>query len=155
MAWFMPLAGRPAGDALLSVGRIAAATGAVVFCENAFARLDRGIGRPVLRRLPYFPQDAVAALAPFHVLLLADARRPVANFGYEGGPSSLVGLSEEAVWELDAGEVDVASALKALCTEVGGGGVRPLVNCGGAFSSPAIRPQLPKGKRFLFARIPA
>lgn len=45
-----------AGEALLSCGRIAAATGAALLCENAFARLDRGAGLPDVQRLPYFPQ---------------------------------------------------------------------------------------------------
>jgi hypothetical protein len=40
----------------MDVGRIAAATGAALYCENAFARLDRGAGLPNLMRLPYFPQ---------------------------------------------------------------------------------------------------
>ena len=38
------------------------------------------------------PQDAAAALAGFDLLLLLDARRPVANFGYDGAPSQLVAL---------------------------------------------------------------
>jgi hypothetical protein len=37
-------------------------------------------------------QDAAAELAQFRLLLLLDARPPVANFGYEGGPSQLVEL---------------------------------------------------------------
>lgn len=45
-----------AGGALELAGRVAAATGAALLCENAFARLDRGAGRPDLRRLPYFPE---------------------------------------------------------------------------------------------------
>lgn len=45
-----------AGGALESCGRIAAATGAALICETAFARLDRGAGLPALQRLPYFPQ---------------------------------------------------------------------------------------------------
>jgi hypothetical protein len=37
-------------------------------------------------------QDAAAELAKYELLLLLDARPPVANFGYEGGPSRLVTL---------------------------------------------------------------
>ncbi len=80
------------GDALLHLGRIATATGAVLYCENAFARLDRGAGLPVLQRLPYFPQDAMTTLNKYDMLVIVDVRRPVANFGYEGGPSQLVEL---------------------------------------------------------------
>lgn len=73
----------PAGDALASAGKIAAHTGAVLLCENAFTRLDRGAGLPCPRRLPYFPQDAAAELAKYELLLLVDTRPPVATFGYK------------------------------------------------------------------------
>lgn len=68
---------------LHSAGLIAAATGARLLCENAFARVDRGAGLPHCTRLPYFPQEAAQALGRFKMLLLADARPPVANFGYK------------------------------------------------------------------------
>lgn len=60
--------------ALQDCGRIAAATGAVLLCENAFARLDRGAGLPAMQRLPYFPHEAAATLAAFNLLVLVDAR---------------------------------------------------------------------------------
>lgn len=131
--------------ALQSAGRIASALGAALFCENSFARLDRGAGLPAVQRLPYFPQDAAAALAPFQVLVLVDARRPVANFGYEGGPSALIAQPDANVWELDSADVDISQALRLICTAVGGDTVKPLVNCGGMFC-PARRPTLPQGR---------
>lgn len=70
---------------------MAAATGAVLMCENAFARVDRGAGLPVLRRLPYFPQEAAAALAPFKMVVTVGTRRPVAMFGYKCAPPSAPG----------------------------------------------------------------
>jgi acetolactate synthase-1/2/3 large subunit len=133
------------GGALEATGRIASATGAVLLCENSFARLDRGAGLPAVRRLPYFPQDAADALKAFDKLILIDARRPVANFGYEGGPSALVTHADDKVWELDASDVDIPTALRFLSSAVGGDTVKPLVSCGGAFCLPA-RPLLPKGR---------
>ncbi|KAI3427920.1 hypothetical protein D9Q98_006312 [Chlorella vulgaris] len=133
------------GEALLSCGRIAAATGAALLCENAFARLDRGAGLPDVQRLPYFPQDAAAELAKYELLLLLDARPPVANFGYEGGPSRLVTLPEEAVWEFDSGLVDLPAALRLLAEELGAAGITPGVNCRGTFCSPS-RPPVPTGR---------
>ena len=133
------------GEALQNAGRLAAALGAQLFCENAFARLDRGAGLPALQRLPYFPQDAAAALAKFQTLLLVDARRPVANFGYEGGPSQLVAHPDDAVWEVDSADLDVPEVLRMLCVAVGGESVTPLVNCRGMFA-PASRPVLPTGR---------
>lgn len=60
----------PTGGALLSCGRIAAATGAALLCENAFSRVDRGAGLPNLQRLPYFPQVQCLLIHPFGCLLL-------------------------------------------------------------------------------------
>jgi hypothetical protein len=67
---------------LTLAGKVAAATGTVLLCENGFARIDRGAGLPSPRRLPYFPQDAVAALSQFKMLVTVGTRRPVAMFGY-------------------------------------------------------------------------
>jgi acetolactate synthase-1/2/3 large subunit len=47
-----------AHSGLHAAGVVAALTGAILYCENAFARIDRGAGRPMIRRLPYFPEDA-------------------------------------------------------------------------------------------------
>jgi hypothetical protein len=60
--------------------------GAALLCENAFARIDRGGGLPCPFRLPYFPDAAAAQLSKYSVLVLIDARRPVANFGYQCAP---------------------------------------------------------------------
>lgn len=138
-------AGLAEGQALEHAGRIAAATGAALFCENAFARVDRGAGLPSLQRLPYFPQDAAAALFQFEVLVLVDVRRPVAQFGYEGGPSQLVTQPDSQVWELDSADADIPALLALLSDEVGGASVEPLKTCGGMFAPPA-RPALPQGK---------
>lgn len=43
-------------------------------------------------------QDAAAALARFELLVLVGLRRPVANFGYEGGPSELIKLQVNGRW---------------------------------------------------------
>jgi hypothetical protein len=62
----------------------------VVACRQASCD---GKLRPALRcRCLPAMQDAATALAPYQLLLLLDARRPVANFGYDGAPSQLVTL---------------------------------------------------------------
>lgn len=154
-------------------------------------------------------QEAAAALAHYDLLLLLDARRPVANFGYDGAPSQLVSLpvslpavprqaattaslqhrlllsfsgcgagppgwpcfappcsactacwlpltpaQDEAVWEFDSWGVDLPTALALLADAVGGGSVRPGLNCGGVFS-PAARPALPAGELHWLAAVPA
>lgn len=120
-------------DALLHVGQIASKLGAPIFCENAFARLDRGEGMPNLQRLPYFPDDALNTLNQYSTILLVDARRPVANFGYENGPSEVMNLPDEHIWEVDSADVDVPTVLAKLCKAVGASQIKPLVNCHGTF----------------------
>ena len=133
------------GNAIIFVGKIAAALRASLFCENSFSRLDRGAGLPSPQRLPYFPQDALSTLSQFDSLLLIDVRRPVANFGYDGGPSQLIAIPDERVWELDTAEIDLDSALRLLCEEVGGNNIEPFKNCGGVFRDES-RPPLPTGR---------
>eukprot|EP00798_Chlamydomonas_sp_ICE-L_P013924 gene13924-19854_t len=138
---------------LEAAGRICAASGAVMLCEGAFARLDRGCGHPCPSRLPYFPQEAKAELDKYDMLVIVGSRPPVANFGYKDGLSILVGLPEDKVWEVDAIDISEApghswaiQALKLLQDEVEGAtGIVPLLNCNGTFCA-ASRPDLPAGR---------
>ncbi|KAI8469996.1 MAG: thiamine pyrophosphate enzyme, N-terminal TPP binding domain-containing protein [Monoraphidium minutum] len=139
------------GGALRNAGLVAAAVGAHAYVEPLFARVDRGAGAPHLRRLAYFPQEAAAQLAGYDVILLVDTRRPVAPFGYDGGPSQLITLPDEAVWEIDAAW-GVPQALALLAAEAGGGAVAPGVNCRGVFAAPA-RPPLPREGRLTAASL--
>ena len=132
-------------DALLHVGKIAGKIRAPVYCENAFARLDRGAGRPTLRRLPYFPDDAMRTLNRYSTLIVIDARRPVANFGYEDGPSQVITLPEDDIWEIDSSDVHVPLVLKQLSKAIGADNITPLVNCMGAFCQAKV-PSLPSGR---------
>jgi acetolactate synthase I/II/III large subunit len=72
-----------------AAARIAAATGARLYSETFPARAERGGGLPGIARLPYFPEQAVAALADATVVVLAGAAEPAAYFGYQGIPSLL------------------------------------------------------------------
>src|SRR5690606_1350270 len=69
-------AGLLAGGAALSarglraLARVRAASGARVLHDNFVARLERGAGLPELERVPYFPEQAVAALADLRALVL-------------------------------------------------------------------------------------
>jgi len=88
---------------LQRAGRIAAATGCHLMCENAFARVDRGAGRPALRRLPYFPDDARKELAQYSVVVFVGCRVPVAMFGYDDNKreSQLVDFKKQSVFQLN------------------------------------------------------
>jgi len=103
---------------LTAVARIAEKTGCTLMCETFPARMERGTGSPALARLPYFPEQALEALAPYKLMIIAGAPRPVAFFGYPNSPSLLIPEGCEAEM-LAEPEQDVASALEALADELG------------------------------------
>ena len=83
------------GEALSSRGlsaaeRISRGFGCKLMCETFPKRLERGAPLPGLPRLPYFPEAAIEALAPFDSIILAGALEPVSFFGYPGLPSYLI-----------------------------------------------------------------
>jgi acetolactate synthase-1/2/3 large subunit len=107
------------GDGLVAAGRIAAATGARLFCDTFAPRLERGAGRVVIERLPYFAEQLVDTLAPYRQFVLVGSTPPVAFFAYPGRPSwcspdgatilHLAHPHEDGVGAL----TDVADALRA------------------------------------------
>jgi len=99
-------------EGLRAAARVAAATGAALWCETFPARLERGRGLPRVARLPYFPEQAALSLARFDALVLAGAAQPVAFFGYPDGPSRLA--RAESLVALAGPEHDAAGALAAL-----------------------------------------
>jgi acetolactate synthase I/II/III large subunit len=103
---------------LRAAGRVAAATGCTLFAETFPARMERGGDLPAPRRLPYFPQEATAALAPASSLVLAGAPAPVAFFGYPGLPSELA-PPEMPVHEFAGPEHAIADALERLAESLG------------------------------------
>lgn len=103
---------------LNAVARIAAATGCKLICESFPARWERGIGTPAIERLPYFPEAAIAALAPYKSIVLAGARSPVSFFGYPGVPSYFISPEQKTV-TLASPVEDVESALEALADALG------------------------------------
>lgn len=75
------------GDGLIAAGQIAASTGARLFCDTFTPRIQRGAGRVVIERLPYFAEQLVSTLEPFEQLVLVGATPPVAFFAYPGKAS--------------------------------------------------------------------
>ncbi len=117
-----PAATHEAG--LAAAARIALATGCKLYCDTFPTRVERGAGRPVVDRLPYFPEQAIEALSTVAHLIIAGTRSPVAFFGYPDQPSSLVpeGCSAH---ELAAPGDDVVGALEALSEALGAPTSRP------------------------------
>jgi acetolactate synthase-1/2/3 large subunit len=119
---------------LRAAGRVAEATGCRLQAETFPARVERGGGLPVAPRLPYFPEEATAALARGSSVLLAGAREPIAFFGYPDLPSELAPPGMP-VQTLAAPGEDAAGALERLADAVGAG-----ADGGGASGTGAASP---------------
>ena len=71
--------------------RIAEDTGAKVWVDTFPAVLEQGRGLPRFEALPYFPEQAIDALAGVRTLICAGTKSPVAFFGYQSvGRSDLL-----------------------------------------------------------------
>ncbi len=127
---------RSAGASRLAC-RIAAGANARVVGNRAAARVSRGAGRPVLARLPYPVDQAIALLAGARHVVLAGAKDPVGFFAYPDSPSRLAPPDAE-IHLLAAEDEDVAAALDALSEELGAPDAPPA-------DAPLERPPLPTG----------
>lgn len=97
--------------------RIAAHADARVVGNRAAARVSRGAGRPILARLPYPVEQAVALLAGARHIVLVGAKDPVGFFAYPDSPSRLAPPDAEVHLLAEAHE-DIPAALDALCEEL-------------------------------------
>lgn len=104
-------------DALEIAGRIAAATGAKLICETFPARLERGAGRVVVERLPYFGEWAAEVLKDFKSIVFIGAEPPVSFFAYPDKPSWLSPDGAELV-KMASGRHDALDALTRLAAAV-------------------------------------
>ncbi|HEV2133324.1 MAG TPA: acetolactate synthase large subunit [Terracidiphilus sp.] len=98
--------------------RIAASTGAQLMAQQANPCIARGRGRPPIECLPYAMDQAVAALAGVHHLVLAGAVRPVAVFAYPNRPGYLTS-ADTTIHVLARLDQDPVQALEALADELG------------------------------------
>lgn len=107
------------GEGLRAAGRIAAATGARLFCDTFVPRLERGAGIVPVERLPYRAEPALAALDGLQTLVLVGAQAPIAFFSYPGQPSELT-PDGVAVRVLAHPHEDGVTALAEVATLVAG-----------------------------------
>ncbi len=98
---------------LKAAARVAEATGCKLMCETFPARWERGAGTPIVERLPYFPEQAIAAISPYKSVVLAGARSPVSFFGYPGSPSYFIS-PQQLQMTLATPDEDVVDALESL-----------------------------------------
>jgi acetolactate synthase-1/2/3 large subunit len=122
--------------ALELAGRIAARCGARLSSTTFFARQARGAGRVRTERLPYFAEQAAAALRDVRHLILVGARPPVSFFAYPNTPSWLTPASAQ-IHQLAGADQDLAGALARLAEAVGATAPAPV--------APLRRPELPSG----------
>lgn len=99
---------------LWAAERVRAATGATVMIDTFPAVLECGLGIPSFATVPYFPEQAIDALAEIDTVVLAGTRAPVAFFGYRTlGRSALTGDGAHHI-ELCGPGVRAHAALDAL-----------------------------------------
>mgnify|MGYP001221750447 FL=1 len=103
--------------ALAQAGRIAAKTGARIICETLPARLQRGVGRVAVERLPYFAEMAVEHLKGLKKIIFVGVKPPVSFFAYPNKPSW---LSPEAASLIELADVqtDAEDALFRLANAI-------------------------------------
>ena len=106
------------GTAVRDASRAANAANARLFSTTFSAVAERGAGRVLVERLPYFPEQVVEALAGARYLVLVGAPAPVAFFAYPGLPGVLVPDGCEVLVLAEAGE-DVAAALAEVAEGLG------------------------------------
>ena len=73
--------------ALVAAGRIAAKSGARLLCDTFAPRIQRGAGRVLVERIPYFAEQIVEFLEGTEQLILVGAKPPVSFFAYPGKES--------------------------------------------------------------------
>ncbi len=102
---------------LATAAKIKAATGCDLLMVTFPAYFDSGEGFPLLKRIPYFPEQASALLGKYDSFILAGAEEPVAFFGYKGGKSHYLADSQKWV-RIDTEKQDATAALLALAEDL-------------------------------------
>ena len=72
------------GEGLAAAGRLAAATGAILFAPYPVSRIERGAGFAPVERVAYVLEQAQAQFKEIRQLILVGAAAPVAYFAYPG-----------------------------------------------------------------------
>ncbi len=119
---------------LYLLGQISAKSGAQLMGDTFISRIERGVGRVDIPRLPYFSEQAEEALAPFKHIITVDTKAPVSFFAYPGKASQLTPAGAKAHVLAVPGD-DTLTALEHLVDAVGAAGTRPEVT---ALNRPAL-----------------
>lgn len=102
---------------LVAAGRIAAKSGARIMCDTFAPRLQRGAGRVVIERIPYFAEQIVETLESVEQLILVGSKPPVSFFAYPGKPSWCTPESADIIYLAHPHE-DGTAALEAVADAI-------------------------------------
>ena len=113
------LAGKALRDEGLALAsQIAQATGARLLTQQANARVERGLGRIMLDRVPYVVDKALQMFASTKRIILVGAKAPVGFFAYPGKPSSMLPADCEVITAATPGD-DLVATLQELAARLG------------------------------------
>lgn len=104
--------------AMEAASKIASKTGCRLLNGTFPARVDGGPGRVAVERLPYFPEQILAALEGTEQLILVGGEIPASFFAYRGIPGQLI-PEGCAVSRLSYIEEDAVDALERLAERLG------------------------------------
>jgi len=82
---------------LEAAARIKGAVGCSLLAPTLPGYMESGSGFPPVARVPYFPEQASAALSGYEAVLLAGAPEPVTFFGYPGVRSRILSDEQEKI----------------------------------------------------------
>jgi acetolactate synthase-1/2/3 large subunit len=113
------IAGRALRDEGLTLAaRVCATTGARLLTQQANARVERGLGRVMIDRVPYVVTQALESLRDTRCVVLVGAKAPVGFFAYPGKPSSMLPPNCPVVVG-STPEEDAIAALRELAARCG------------------------------------
>ena len=100
-------------EALFQAGRVAAATKARLISDTSPARIQRGVGRVTVQRIPYFAESAIEFMKGIERLIFIGTKPPVSFFAYPNRPSVLSPEGAD-IMRLAGERVDAEDTLRRL-----------------------------------------
>jgi acetolactate synthase I/II/III large subunit len=113
-------------DALQLASQISVKTGAKLLAQQANARVERGLGRVMIDRVPYVVDKALQVFANTRRIILIGSKAPVGFFGYPGKPSSMLPADCEIIVAASPAEPPLA-VLKELAQRTGSTTSNPML----------------------------
>ncbi|TJV46109.1 MAG: acetolactate synthase large subunit [Mesorhizobium sp.] len=117
--------------ALEDADRIAQATGAELFADTSFTKIEAGAGRIAIEPVPYPVDSAVRRLARLRHCILVQADEPVGFFAYPGKPGRLLPSQCKTHMFAHRNE-DGPGSLRRLVFALGAEGIEPRLQKAGA-----------------------